>query len=229
MLRPVNILMFLAIVLAGAAHGGPWPRAEGATYALAGFETGDDERGGMRGGWSSLYLERGLPRRLTFGVEGGARPAREGVAWAQDDARWRAFLRLPLDDGTGPWRFAVEAGPGLDLTREGRVWRLGAGLSAGRGFSSGLGDGWMVAGLLAELAEDRATRLSASAKIGLKPGPDTALELGLFLEQEEGGDLFATFGPVWERRLTPILSGRLGALVTERGRGRLSLGVVAQY
>jgi hypothetical protein len=196
---------------------------------MVGIESGDDERGGVRGGWNSLYLERGGPRRLTFGLDGGARPARRGARWAHDDARWRAFVRVPLDDGTGNWRFAVEGGSGVDLTPLGLVPRLHVGGSVGRGLETRLGNAWVTGAARLEWAETAPERWTVSLKAGLKPRPRDAIEIGLHAERSAGGDLFATLGPTWERRITDRFSGRLGASVTERGRGRVNLGLVTEF
>jgi hypothetical protein len=225
----MRALLFLLLLWPLPAQAGPWPRPQGDTYVMLGAESGDDERGGVRGGWSSLYLERGGPWRLTLGLDGGARPARRGARWAHDDARWRAFVRVPLDDGTGDWRFAAEAGSGVDLTLERPIPRLHLGLSAGRGFSTGMGGGWIVGEARVAWAESASERWNVSLKAGLKPLPRDAVEIGLHAERSGGGDLFATFGPTWQRSLTERLSGRIGLSVTERGRGRISLGLVAEF
>ena len=156
------------------------------------------------------------------------------------DARARAFVRVPVLRRLPTWKVALEAGLGVDLrtTRQAaapldHAPRATLGLAVGRPLVTPLGDGWASA----ELRLDRRlsgavgppSRTILGVTVGARPRAGHAVEIGLHLEAEAGGETYGAFGPAWQRDLGRFGSGRLGVIVTERGEARLRLGFVRTF
>lgn len=137
MSRPWKAICTLVFpCLAGAAHPGAWPREAGDVFVSLSQEV-TDRRGqanSTEAGFSSIYAEVGLPRRLTAGLDAGR-------SNHFDDWSVLLFLRRPLDDGTGANRFAVEVALGRGGGEE-PGFRIRPGLSWGRGLTTRWGNGW---------------------------------------------------------------------------------------
>lgn len=218
-------ILLSCLLLPTVAAAGPWPREEGRFYALVSHQGGGD-------GWSGLYLEYGGPRQLTFGLDLGGHVVGLGEPWfgadmdRDTDGRVRAFVRIPVPlpdgpDGAGPlapWLAAIEFSVGRDFEEDGRrLDRLGIGASVGRGFSTGIGDGWMTFDFGVSAVSGGATRTNSGALIGVKPTPRLAVELGVFAEHDDG-ELDYQIGPTVQYGFGRLGEGRLGvALKSDEG------------
>ncbi|CUH12599.1 hypothetical protein JSE7799_00215 [Jannaschia seosinensis] len=206
-----RLLIILLSLLATTAGAGPWPRETGQIYVYTGHQGADD-------GWSGLYVEYGLERDLTFGLDLGGHIVGlpelyyTGLSEHPVDGRARAFIRapIPIPDAAPawvePWLASVEAGVGRDyLDNGGQINRLGIGASIGRGFGSRIGDGWFTLDMRMAFAAEAETRSNLGAVAGIKPHSRVAIEFGAFVEHEETSDWQA--GPTLQ-----VSAGRAGDL-----------------
>lgn len=119
--------LVLLSLQAGPAMAGAWPREAGTGFvSLSQWQSGG---GGT--GYTALYLEYGLTRRLTLGVDAGRSVAGRGKAVV--------FLRTPIMRVLGG-RVALELGYG-EISRQ-PVMRPG--LSWGRSLSRPRWQGWVA-------------------------------------------------------------------------------------
>lgn len=112
---------------------------------------------------NSLYAEYGLWPRLTVGVDMNEVPGLAGHAMV--------FARLPLGAPERRLKIAVELG--LGGNQVGGQWdsMVKTMLSAGRGFTSGWGDGWFNVDIAAEVRRPGSTpAFKLDATIGLSSG-----------------------------------------------------------
>ncbi|WP_323766438.1 hypothetical protein [Marinovum sp.] len=129
MLRLAVMFMFCAATMASA---GAWPRDKG-----AGFLASSTQISGFGQGcriealsiFNNLYLEYGLTRSLTLGLDIG-----QSVG---DDPNYRLFLRAPVIHRQGKY-LSLEA----SLGQVGDLSYTALGLSFGRGFTLGAASGW---------------------------------------------------------------------------------------
>ncbi|WP_372893503.1 hypothetical protein [Rhodosalinus sp.] len=147
MRRSLGPAILAAALCGAAADAGPWPRAAGEGFASGTW------RGTLAGGteYSALYLEYGLGRRWSAGLDAGR--AIGGATKAV------AFIsRARAADRPGPrlgWQLGVGRIDGRAVVRPG--------LSLGRGFGEGARTGWLAGDALAE--------------VGVAPGADPRPEL----------------------------------------------------
>lgn len=203
----VAALAALAAALAlraAPALSGPWPREEGRTFLALGAEVSSettallDGRPALRQ-YHSLYVERGLARALTLGLD---------AAWGagRDDhlLSLLLFLRRPVWQGS---RDIAAAGIGLGLeerTGEGLRARIRPGLSIGRGIATAWGDGWLALDGSAELllpGADALLKLDATA--GLKPRPGLMLILQVQSSWASGAEPVLKLAPSLVREVAP--------------------------
>jgi hypothetical protein len=227
------LLWILLLCLPAMGTAGPWPRAEGATYVFAGHEDGGD-------GWTGLYLERGLPRDLTFGIDAGGRAM---GALANDprrpaEGRLRAFLRMPVLSSPArrearaaawrPWLAAVEIGFGLDLETDGDApLRSALGVTVGRALGTRLGPGWTTLDLRATAGGGRPVRTNLAGVVGVKPRDRLTAELGIFLEHEDGTSW--AVAPTVQYEVGRFGGVRLGVSVKDGGERALRLGWAREF
>lgn len=163
--------LILLIWLSGAAPGwaGAWLREEGRGFlSLTGILRGATGPGDEFG----LYADYGLAPRLTLGLEVNATSGRAGHALG--------FIRLPLGRRTGHMRYALELG--LGGYRRFGTWRpmVKSTLSAGRGFGSRWGPGWLAADAAIEYRRDLPDptyKLDMTLGLSPDPGPRPMLQL----------------------------------------------------
>lgn len=111
------------VLLAGAAHAGPWPRERGATFISISHEQDRDDNS-----YTSLYSEYGWSERHTLGFELGHSNAGETNALF--------WIQRALGDPDGPNRWAVSLGLGA-IERDGELMPVGQLFGAyGRGWDS---------------------------------------------------------------------------------------------
>lgn len=227
------LLLVLSLLLAAPAAAGPWPRAEGESYAFAGHEGGRD-------GWTGVYAEHGLPRALTLGLDlgGHAGGLMLGDPTMPLDGRARAFLRVPVLSDPGrraarapwaaPWLAAVEVALGADLEEDGDAsLRYGAGLAVGRPLETRLGPGWTTLDLRAMLGGGRRARLNAGGVVGIRPTGRLAVEMALFAERE--GATSWTLAPTLQYGFGRLGAARVGLSLKDDGRALLRLGWARRF
>jgi hypothetical protein len=225
---PLLQSILLLLLAAPPLFAGPWPRPVGETYVFAGHEGGMD-------GWTSLYLETGLPRDLTLGLDAGGHTTAlaTGDPTQPVDGRIRAFLRFPVLSSpehratrpgwAAPWLAAIEIGIGPDIEEDGAMpLRYGAGLTLGRPMNTRLGPGWTTLDLRATLGGSRPARFNAGYVVGVKPTRKLTLELGFFAERED--ETFWAIAPTMEYRIGDFGGARLGVSVKNGGETLLRLG-----
>ncbi|TFL18455.1 hypothetical protein [Jannaschia formosa] len=228
-MRGLLLLSFLLLPFAaGPAPAGPWPRPVGETYVFSGHEGGTE-------GWTSLYLETGLPRDLTLGLDAGGHVTAlaTGDPDQEVDGRIRAFLRFPVLSAPDrraarpawaePWLAAIEIGIGPDIEKDGDTpLRYGAALTLGRPLDTRFGPGWTVLDLRATLGGSRPARVNLGYVAGVKPTDRMVLELGLFAEHE--AETSWAIAPTMEYKIGAFGGARLGVSVKDGGETLLRLG-----
>jgi hypothetical protein len=184
MAPPAVLVLLAALLAAGPAWSGAWPREPGGIFLS--FRVQDD-------GEAALYGEYGLSRRVTLGGQFGTGERHEAVhddLPPPQDGRVSAFARLAIGPLDAAHRFAVSAGISAppDTLAMATGPRLEAGLHWGWGFESTLGGGWATASarVLSDPEQDRSIT-DLSALIGLRPVPRTMAMIGLSRWQEDDG------------------------------------------
>lgn len=131
----------LMCALATSAQSGAWPREAGTGFASASTRLGSSiEFFGVAdpSGYSALYLEYGLPSRLTLGIDAGRS--------VSGDGKTVVFARWPVRKPGAKWLVSAELGVG----RISGLSVLRPGLSLGHGFYNDKRSGWFAVDLLAE-------------------------------------------------------------------------------
>ena len=122
----------LWVFLASQSAAGAWPREEGQVFvsSAANLWISDGTQAEIYYD-PTFYAEYGLPDRMTVGLNYfGSKQDTENTG--------SVFLRLPLDDGQGPHRFASSFGVGLMKAEQTPfAYLTEASLSWGRGLPSG--------------------------------------------------------------------------------------------
>ena len=137
--------MFVFWILPVSAYAGAWPQARGEGFASSAFRIATEPGSGFISQYSTIYLEYGLGKSLTMGLDIG-----HSVSGAHKVV---AFARIPMRFSHPKTRVALELGLGRINGRE----VLRPGLSFGRGFSfSKSRSGWLSMDAQAEI--DLATR-----------------------------------------------------------------------
>lgn len=141
------------LCLAGQADAGAWPRAEGETFLSISAEA---DSLGTPDPYTALYLEYGLTRTLTLGLDAGRNTTGHSEALV--------FARRPLNRPGAALKWAAELGAG----RIGGATVLRPGLSLGRAIRLGGQPGWAALDARADidLATGRSD-LSADYTLGL--------------------------------------------------------------
>lgn len=200
-----------------ASISGAWPREDGRTFLSFGTEIRSDGPA-----FTGLYAERGLPRRWTAVLDAGGKV---------DGSDWSAALSLrrPVDDGSGPNRFALSFGGGLAVAgNRGLVDAPGLGQARplarfgahwGRGIETGWGSGWVAADALADLSVpvvtgdgvDLAWKLDAT--LGLRPMEGLATVLQLQTGAPFAGESYARVQATIVRDVGSVAKVEAGAIV----------------
>lgn len=209
----------LWLLLAAASHAGPWPREEGRSFvSLSG------ERDDAGNSYAGIYMEHGLARRRTLGLEASRTTVGETSAML--------WYQKSLDRGEGPNRLSYSMGVGA-IRRKGELLPLGQiALMWGRGFSGLWDGGWLAAEARVKVAgktEETTIRqgLNSIQYAYLTPEVVTKLDLTLGLRPT----------PVWavvnqlrlEARKDEDFSAKLASSVVYdlAGPMRLEIGLVA--
>lgn len=219
--------LLAAAVGAGAASAGPWPYAAGEGFASAAWRgtpaTGTE--------YSALYLEYGLGRRWSVGVDAG-----RAIGGA---TKTIAFVgRARAKEAAGPrigWQLGVGRIDGQAVVRPG----LSIGHAFGHALGNGAHTGWVSADGLAEIgvAFDAwgrpvvETDVKLDVTVGLSHGDDRKTVLQLQAGQEEGDPPFRRLEL---RRVQPLYGGTsltLGAYrdLSDGGAGGLVVGLWQRF
>lgn len=190
-------LLFIALalcVLPGVAAAGAWPRELGQWFASVTHKYADERgrAGSAQAGYSTLYIERGMPGRRTIGLDLG-----RGDTYGDWSAL--AFLRVPLDTGAGANRFAAEIGLGGGGGEgAGTHVLIRPGLSWGRG----LRKGWAALDGFLEYRPDKGTGIwKLDATLGLKPSARSMMILQLQSGDYPGAKPFTRLAPSYVRQV----------------------------
>jgi hypothetical protein len=188
-------LIRVALILllsAAQAQAGAWPRAEGETFLS--FAVESDLESGITdgsGGYATVYLERGLARDLTLGLDVGGHKT--------DLAKAIGFLRWPMGVGGGADVWAMEFGLGL---ADG-AFALRPGLSYGRGLSLGRTPAWLAVDSRALIFDDLDGVLETDLTLGLKPRPDHMLIMQVQTSAPTERDTRASIAPSYVFEISP--------------------------
>lgn len=222
----------LLFLLPHLAQAGAWPREAGQVYVSISQEVDFD-------GWTGLFAEYGLPRDLTIGVDIGGHAARGGSALFigddgtadATDGRAIVFLRAPLPIGRSHlpnWKFAVEVGLGADWDAAGdTVERARFGLSAGRPLTTPLGSGWLNVDAKVEPGRGAPTRFGFGAVAGLRLTDRQVVELGLFVEEDDGAT--TAILPTYQLSVPRLGDLRIGATIRLDGQTDLRIGLARTF
>ena len=220
----------ILVLLAPPAAAGPWARGEGQTFLSLGYEAAadlpralDPERPELDlAHVATVYAERGLGPRLTFGLDGAADLA--------DDGRSAyVFLRRTLTPGDAAQQWALTGGLGLRDPGDGAQPLGVLGASWGRGLDTRWG-GWTNVDLQARLIETGiAGKLDAT--LGLKPGERLSLIGQLRLSDYPGSSPEAWVVSSAVREMTDRISLEIGVLqeVTGDRATGLKLGTWLEF
>lgn len=185
-LRGALALLALA---APKAEAGAWPQEVGKIFASSGVELGFDEELYLLGsplpvvGWSSLYIDYGLTKRLTLTIDYG----REIGGLLREDTPIPEAAYLILRWDLAPeavWRRAVSGGLGWSETG----LRHHFGLHLGRGFDSHFGSGWMNADASLRSTAQGGAELGLDLVAGLNQSEALKLMSGMQVKSIDGAD-----------------------------------------
>lgn len=125
-------VLALLMLIAAQAEAGAWPREKGKTFLSFSIEAEQPDAYGRVKTYSTLYVEHGLSKRLTLGLDAGGDRNRMSKAIL--------FLRVPLLNPSRKTNLSAEIGAGRAADRT----ALRPGISLGRGFRWGKRYGWMA-------------------------------------------------------------------------------------
>ena len=180
MIRLVLILMLSA----AQAQGGAWPREQGRTFLSFSIE-GEFEVGitDASDGYASLYLEHGLDRDLTLGLDAGGHET--------DMAKAIGFLRWPVGPRGQAAVWSMEFGLGL----YDEDFALRPGLSYGRGLDLGGVPGWLAVDSRALIYDGMEGILETDITLGWRPLQDHMVILQLQTGAPTERETYAKIAP----------------------------------
>ena len=139
-MRAILVCVLLLIAAATSATAGAWLRAKGTGFA----STTSTVRQFSDQIWqeTSVYIEYGLGKRLTMGVDYNQGSTTSGHALL--------FARIPLGKPNHKYRFSAELGLGMHYLGyfQGKMHKLT--LSYGRSVTTRFGPGWLAIDLASE-------------------------------------------------------------------------------
>ncbi len=209
-------------VMAGPLLAGAWPRDPGRNFVSLSQEVPDLDR--WRHGHVGLYLEQGLPGRLTVGLDLGKPTGASGRDWQA-----LFFLKVPFGS-RGAFRTAWSMGVGL-TGQTGR--KMGGarpvirpGLHLGHGFDTPAGPGWLAIDASALYhTETRQTAWKMDATLGLRPRLGRLWYIQAQAARYPGNRPTLRLVPTHVRQLTKGLSIELGVIVNTRTPRRPGLRI----
>ncbi|WP_146590056.1 hypothetical protein [Puniceibacterium confluentis] len=185
-----TLVILLLCLLATTVRAGPWPRERGTWFAASDMRFSWARDIALRDGatpasaYYGTYLEYGLPRKLTLGLDLG----RTG----RGDTKSIAFLRVPLRNPETGLKVSAELGLGKIDDRA----IVRPGLSLGLGFAAFGGQGWFSADTLAEVAsKSRDTDFKLDLTFGVTRHSGTKLILQVQSGQPQDNVPFARLAP----------------------------------
>ena len=149
------LLLSILLIYPGALWAGAWPRAKGETFLSYSIEIDQTNPGDSPG---SLFIERGLNRKVTIGLDAGGRQT--------DLTKAIAFLRWPVQTHAKEAVTAFELGAGFANDS----LALRPALSWGRGLSLGDRSGWVAVDMRGLVYDHAEGLLETDFTFGLKPG-----------------------------------------------------------
>lgn len=209
----IALMLFPAL-----ASAGPWAREKGATFLSLSYSmtTPMDAPGDDLQRFGALYLERGLGRRLTFGLDAGM----DGG----EDYSAILFLRRELATDAEHSKFAYQGGIGAVSADAGNEILLQGGASWGRGVETRFGPGWVVLDVSAQYnIAQKNVITKADLTLGLKPVKRTKLMMQLQVGSYPGSDPYLRLAPSVARQISERLHVELGAQIGVIGDDRTGL------
>lgn len=209
------LALILSVVLPSLGVAGPWPRGEGKMFVSTStsFSWPVDAIGADQWQYTSIYLERGMKRQLTFGVDAGLN--------GEGNYAGFAFVRAPILKRFDPQLFAVRIGLGMTGSSESSEALAMFGAAWGRGFESRFGGGWATVDFQAHyLTAAGDLILKTDATLGIKPTEQLKLILQLQAGAYPGNEPFMRLAPsvAWQfakgRHLE--VGGQVGLLNDDR-------------
>ena len=132
-MRVAIVASLFLTIWAPAVLAGAWLREHKSVFTAIGVTVRTDML--VLETENKFYLEYGLSRRVTLGLDYNEIPGQSGHALA--------FFRLPLGPTDRPARYAVELGLGKHHLQGERSNMYKFTLAFGRGFESRWGNGWV--------------------------------------------------------------------------------------
>ncbi len=201
------LLAGLACLAAAPAVAGPWARGEGETFLSLSWEGTADAAAALRAPDAldldhlvTIYAERGLTPRLTFGLDAAGAPGGTYSGYA--------FLRRTLSAPDAVQQWAVMGG--LGLRDDGGLAVLGA--SWGRGLETRWGGGWTNVDAQARLLPEGGVATKVDGTLGLKPWDGTSFIGQLQLSDYPDADPAARLSTSWVREVRDGISLEMGVL-----------------
>ena len=216
----MRVWMFtVALMLCPAlAAAGAWSRDKGSTFVSSAYTLSSpiDALGEDLKGYSTVYLERGLGRNLTLGIDAGME--------ANADYTAIFFLRRSLGAGNGPNVFAFQGGLGAASSAGSPDYLLQVGASWGRGMTTRLGGGWAALDTSLQYRFETGEIVTkADLTLGLKPVDRTKLMLQVQVGDYLGNAPYLRIAPSVAREFRPGRHIELGAQVGVAGDTRVGL------
>ncbi|MCT8162018.1 hypothetical protein [Pseudoruegeria sp. SHC-113] len=223
---PWFVWMIALLLMPHRADAGAWPREEGTRFTSVKYTLADREEID-RPGYLSVYSERGLPHRLTFGYDGGSNLDDYGFSGV-------LYLRKSL-----PWRahwFGFELGVGLkgEYDEYGQLHTepiVRPGLSWGRGLSFRGLNGWAGLESFAEVwVDSQETAVKLDGTLGFSSARGDLFILQLQSGQYPGSDPYLRLAPSYVRAVGPVqLELGLQQELTGQTRTGLVFGIWTEF
>lgn len=217
--RTISITLRLALALAclaavsGPASAGAWPRAKGSGFLASSARFGFTDLSGPYAIYSTSYLEYGLGRSYTLGLDVGHAISGRSKAVA--------FLRLPPFEPAPGHLLALEIGMG----RIAGGWALRPGLSYGHGIA-GRRPGWFSVESVLEYGLTTARRdFKTDITLGLDHGDRLKTILQLQTGVSLGDPSFIRLAPSVVYRVSRKSHIEIGATAGLRGDSEYGLKI----
>ena len=189
-------LIFLVLLIPQSVIAGAWPREQGAVFLSFStlLTTPKGDVGADLESTPSIYLERGMRRDLTFGLD-----ARMNF---QGDYSALVFLRRPIGIKKQGHRLALLVGLGADLNGSDLDPLLRLGAAWGKGVSTGLGNGWAsIDATLDYQSAQNDVAIKTDFTFGLKPNDRNKFIFQLQAGDYPGSDPYLRFAPSYVRQI----------------------------
>lgn len=218
-----GLVALLLMLLPTLAWAGAWPREVGRVFLSASATARSDRASIGAAGFpqeifAAFYLEYGLTPNITVGLDASHDDKGDFTALA--------FMRRPIGRGENGHVFALKAGAGTTRTGSTTQSLVMAGFDWGRGFETGLGNGWLSleTGLYYRTGQGELAA-KADLTLGLKPSDRTKLMLQVQAGQYPGGDAYLRLVPSVALQIREGAHVELGLAAGLAGDDRLGVKI----